>query len=154
MLEVDTDAVHQVAQARLHEDSAVGVGPKGKQFAQLRLEVETTLVDGKLGHATLATDDFAVFGSDAFAKNADTVALHIPPEEVVAIGREQPVRLGLVAETAADGVAHAKICPRVKTRNLKTVGNLKHRHRDRLFHNVFGTLCRNLQRNANQKQQG
>ena len=152
LLEIDTEAVLEVAKAALHEDATVGVGAQGEHLAHFSLDMETTLVDIKQCDATRATDDFTMDCGDALAKKLDAVTFHLVAHDEIGVGRKETVRFGLVSKSAAYAMVNAIQFPCVEGRHLEGIVNLEHGHRDGLFHDVFRRLRGHLQRYTQQKQ--
>lgn len=152
LLEIDTEAVLEVAKAALHEDATVGVGTQGEHLAHFSLDMETTLVDIEQCDATRATDDFTMDCGDALAKQLDAVTFHLVAHNEIGVGRKEPVRFGLVSKSAAYAMVNAIQFPCVEGRHLEGIVNLEHGHRDGLFHDVFRRLRGHLQRYTQQKQ--
>lgn len=125
-LVVDADAVAQVADARLHKESTVGVGLESKQLADLGLEMESPLEHGQGCGQTAAANNLALIGGNTLAKDADAVVLQFVAEHEIAIGREQPVAFGFVDEAAADGVGESVVDFGVKPGKLGGISHLEH----------------------------
>ena len=152
LLVVNLDASAEVAQAGLHENTAVGVGPERKQLAHLPLQVKATLVDLESGDIACATNDFAINGGDAFAKNLHAVDVHSAAKNEIAVGRQQPVRCRLVDKATAHVMGDAIQILGVECRQLEGVPDLEHGHGDRLFHDVFGLLGQRIGHDAEQEE--
>ena len=151
-VEVDSGPVAEITDTQLNENAAVGVGPNREQLADFSLQVHTALVDGKGGIQSRASGNLAIFRGDALTEDVDAVALQLVTENEIAIGGENPVRLGLVNETATDGVAHAVVFPQVKGGKMEGIGDLEHRDGDGFLHNVFRLL--GLQGQTSEEKQG
>ena len=151
---IHADTVAKVAQARLDEESAVGIGTERKQFAHLALEKQTTLVDFQSGETTCAADDLTHICSDAFAENLDTVHIHLRAVDVVAIGSQKPIGLSFVHEAAAYIVTDTIQFLGVEARDMKSIRSLKHGHGDGVFHDVFCFLSQSIDGYADTKYYG
>ncbi len=151
LLEIDAETVAEIAEAALHEDAAVGIGTHREQFAHLSPDMEPALVDIEQRDTTRAADNLAIDGGDAFAEDVDTVALHPVADDEVDIGSEEPVRLGLVGESAANIMGNTIHLTGIESGQLERVCGLKHGYGNRVFHNVFRWLRRNAKHHSHQK---
>ena len=139
-LVINADAVAEVADTCLNKETAVGVGLEREQLADLGLEMESSLEHSQRCNHSAAANDLALVGGDTLTKDVDAVALHLVAKDEVAIGRKQPVALGLVDDTPSDGIGEAKVGLGVHPWKLGGISHLKHGGGDGLLVDVSRCL--------------
>ena len=153
-LVLDLQTVPKIADAKLHEDAAVGVRGEGEQFSHFTLELRSALEKSQRGGQAASTNHLSINRGDSFSQKLPSLLLDLVAEDEVAIGGENPTALGLVDDAASNGVGKSIVDVGVKPCELGRIGHLDHGDRDGFLGDVPGRLGDRRQGKSQRQREG